>query len=261
MSVVIAGGHGRVALLVSHLLTDRGQLVTGIIRRPEQAAAVRAAGARPLVMDLATAPVAQLAEHLTDARSVLFAAGAGLGDAPGKANPVDHDAILAFADAAELAGVQRFVMLSAMGADPASHYPADPLIETFLRARGSADENLLARAALDCTVVRPAWFRDGPGSGLIELAGHTGPGEIDRADVAAVLAALITAPATSPRILELISGPTPIADAVDRVAQRAAADHDPAIGHPRPRTNPPERGRTAPDRETAPMGPTGQPRI
>lgn len=217
MSVVIAGGHGRIALLVSRLLTDQSRSVTGIIRRPEQVAAVRAAGARPLLLDLATATAEQLAERLTDARSVLFAAGAGLGDAPGKANPVDHDAVLAFADAAELAGVRRFVMLSAMGADPAEHYPADPLVETFLRARGRADENLLSRAALDCTVVRPSWFRDGPGNGLVELTEHAGPGEIDRADAAAVLAALVTAPATNPRVLELISGSTPIADAVSRV--------------------------------------------
>lgn len=108
-------------------------------------------------------------------------------------------------------------MLSAMGADPAEHYPADPLVETFLRARGRADENLLSRAALDCTVVRPSWFRDGPGNGLVELTEHAGPGEIDRADAAAVLAALVTAPATNPRVLELISGSTPIADAVSRV--------------------------------------------
>ncbi|SCD93125.1 NAD(P)H-binding [Streptomyces sp. OspMP-M43] len=214
MSVVIAGGHGRVALLVSRILADRGESVLGIIRRPEQADAVRAAGAQHLVSDLATATVEQLAQCLTGARAVLFAAGAGLGDAPGRPAPVDHDAIIAIADAAERSGVRRFVMLSAMGADPARNYPADPLVETFLRARGRADENLLARETLETTVVRPAWFRDGPATGNVHLTAHTGPGEITRADVAAVLAALLTAASTTPRVLELTSGTTPIAEAV-----------------------------------------------
>ncbi|EHM30427.1 NAD-dependent epimerase/dehydratase [Streptomyces sp. W007] len=217
MSIVIAGGHGRVALMVSRLLADRGDRVLGIIRRPEQSDAVRAAGARPCVSDLAATSVKQFAQYVDGAQAVLFAAGAGLGDAPGRANPVDHDAIVALADAAELVGVRRFVMLSVMGADPARHYLADPLVETFLRARGRADEDLLARCALSTTVVRPAWFRDRPGTGRVSLSASTGPGEIPRADVAAVLAALLTAPATTPRVVELISGPLSVAEAVNRI--------------------------------------------
>ncbi|MDT0422492.1 NAD(P)H-binding protein [Streptomyces evansiae] len=214
MCVVIAGGHGRVALMSSRLLIARGERVAGLVRRPEQAAALRAAGVRPLLADLATATADDLARHLDGARAVLFAAGAGLGDAPGHANPVDHDAIATFADAAERAGVRRFVMLSTMGADPAIHYPDSPLVETFLRARGRADENLLARDALDTTVVRPSWFRDRPGGGRVHLAADTPVGDIARADVAAVLAALVALPATAPRVLRLTTGPTPVADAV-----------------------------------------------
>ncbi|MGW3233755.1 NAD(P)H-binding protein [Kitasatospora sp. NPDC001095] len=90
---------------------------------------------------------------------MLYAAGAGLGDAPGQPNRVDHDAILAFADATRTAGVRRFVMLSAMGASPTRSCPADPLV---------------ARSPLDCTVVRPAWFREGPGTGRVHLAATTG---------------------------------------------------------------------------------------
>ncbi|EFL04114.1 NAD-dependent epimerase/dehydratase, partial [Streptomyces sp. SPB78] len=200
MCVVIAGDHGRVALMSSRLLIARGERVAGLVRRPEQAAALRAAGVRPLLADLATATADDLARHLGGARAALFAAGAGLGDAPGHANPVDHDAIVTFADAAERAGVRRFVMLSTMGADPAIHYPDNPLVESFLRARGRADENLLARDALDTTVVRPSWCRDRPGGGRVHLA--------------AVLAALVALPATAPRVLRLTTGPTPVADAV-----------------------------------------------
>ncbi|NEA40193.1 NAD(P)H-binding protein [Streptomyces sp. SID11385] len=214
MSVVIAGGHGRVALMVSRLLAERGERVASVIRRREQAEAVRCSGARPLVADLATATARDLTGHLTGAQAVLYAAGAGLGDAPGRPNPVDYDGIVVFADAAERAGVRRFVMLSVMGADPAKRYPDNALVETFLRARGRADENVLARHTLSTTVVRPAWFRDRPGTGTVSLAARTGEGDIAREDVAAVLTALLTTDATSPRVLELITGPTPIPEAV-----------------------------------------------
>ncbi|MFJ9444416.1 NAD(P)H-binding protein [Kitasatospora sp. NPDC101235] len=224
MPVVIAGGHGRVALLTTRLLTDRGLRVTGIIRRPEQAATLRAAGALPALADLTTATPDRLTQLLTGAHAILYAAGAGLGDAPGHANPVDHDAVLTLADAARLAGVHRFVLLSTMGAHPAAHYPADPLVETFLRAKGRADHDLLARPDLDTTVLRPAWFRDGPGTGLVHLAAHTGPGEIDRPDAAAVLAHLLTVPATTPRLLELTRGATPVHQAVTRIAARSLTD-------------------------------------
>ncbi|MFE7425866.1 NAD(P)H-binding protein [Streptomyces sp. NPDC057545] len=223
----------RVVLLTSRLLAERGRRVFGIIRRPEQAAGVRAVGAVPVVADLASATAGQLAQVLAGARAVLFAAGAGLGDAPGQANPVDHDAVLAVADAAQLAGVRRFVLLSAMGADPARHYPADPLVETFLRAKGRADQDLLSRSALDCAVLRPAWFRDGPGTGLVHLAEHTGPGGIERADVAAVLADLAWVPATAVRVLELASGSTPIHEAVGRRLHEPPAHdgHEPTAEH------------------------------
>ncbi|MGW8944186.1 NAD(P)H-binding protein [Streptomyces koyangensis] len=216
MSVVIAGGHGRVALMVSRLLAVRGERVSAVIRRPAQAGVVRDAGARPLLADLATASTEDLTELLTGARAVLYAAGAGLGVAPGQPAPVDHDSIVTFADAAEHAGVRRFVMLSVMGADPAARYRDNPLVETFLRARGRADENLLARSALATTVIRPAWFRDRPGTGMVHLAERTGVGDIAREDVAAVLATLLSTDSTSPRVLELIAGTTPVQDAVAR---------------------------------------------
>lgn len=223
--VVLTGGHGRVALAVARLITARGWQVTGLIRRPEQADDVRATGGNPALLDLATATTEQFAERLVGADAVLYAAGAGLGDAPGRPNPADRDAALTLADAAQLVGVRRYVMVSAMGADRRARYPKDPLVETYLRAKGEADENLLARPLLDCTVLRPSWLHDGAGTGLVRLAETTGVGEVSRADVAAVLVALLAAPATAGRTLELVSGRTPIDEAVAALTRRAPHDH------------------------------------
>ena len=226
--VVIAGGHGRVALAASRLITARGWRVTGLIRRSEQADDVRAVGADPVLLDLATATTEQFAERLVGADAVLYAAGAGLGDAPGRANPADRDAALTLADAAQLTGVRRYVMVSAMGAGRGARYPKDPLVETYLRAKGEADENLSSRRFLDCTVLRPSWLRDGPGTGLVQLAETTGAGEVKRADVAAVLVALLAAPATAGRTLELVSGHTPIDEAVAALTRPAGRPAPPA---------------------------------
>ncbi|MFD4234684.1 NAD(P)H-binding protein [Streptomyces sp. NPDC058542] len=213
MHIVIAGGHGRVALKLTRLLAARGHRISGIIRRSGQSGALRAAGSQPLLLDLTTATPGQLATALTGADAVVFAAGIGRGGST-RAHPVDRDAPLTVADAAELAGVRRYLMLSALGADPAMKYPADPEIQAFMRGKGEVDKDLASRSALDCTILRPSYFRDGPGTGLIRLAERTGPGQVDRADVAAVLAALVVATATAGRTLELISGTTPIDEAV-----------------------------------------------
>lgn len=220
MHIVIAGGHGRVALKLTRLLAARGHRISGIIRRPGQSGTLRAAGSQPLLLDLATATTRQLAAALTGADAVVFAAGIGRGGST-RAHPVDRDAPRTVADAAELAGVRRYLMLSALGADPAMEYPADPEVQAFMRGKGEVDNDLASRSTLDCTILRPSYFRDGPGTGLIRLADRTGQGQVDRADVAAVLAALVAAPATAGRTLELISGTTPIDEAVAAACRRS----------------------------------------
>ena len=52
MQIVIAGGHGQVAMLLHPLLTERGHDVRGIIRNAQHFDAVRQAGAEPVLCDL-----------------------------------------------------------------------------------------------------------------------------------------------------------------------------------------------------------------
>ena len=60
MQVVIAGGHGKIALITERLLAARGDVVVGLIRNPDHAADLEAAGARPVVIDLEKATVDEL---------------------------------------------------------------------------------------------------------------------------------------------------------------------------------------------------------
>ncbi|GAA2675704.1 NAD(P)H-binding protein [Streptomyces lunalinharesii] len=218
MRIVIAGGHGQIALRLERLLHARGDEVAGIVRRPEQAGALLAAGAEPVVCDLESASVGDVARHLEGADAAVFAAGAGPGSGAARKDSVDRGAATLFADAAEAAGVRRFVVVSSMGADREPPEGTDPVFAAYLRAKGAADADVRARAGLDWTVLRPGRLTDDPGTGQVTLADATGRGAVSRDDVAAVLAALLDEPGTAGRTLELIGGDVPVVDAVRNVA-------------------------------------------
>ncbi|MFI0261322.1 NAD(P)H-binding protein [Streptomyces sp. NPDC017056] len=219
MRIVIAGGHGQIALRLERLLHERGDEVAGIIRRPEQAGDLLAAGAEPVVCDLESASVGDIARHLEGADAAVFAAGAGPGSGIERKETVDRAAAALFADAAEAAGVRRFVVVSSMGADTKPPEGTDPVFAAYLRAKGAADADVRARAGLDWTILRPGRLTDDPGTGLVSLAESTGRSEVSRDDVAAVLAALLAEPGTAGRTLELIGGDTPVDEAVRAVAR------------------------------------------
>ncbi|MFD7531984.1 NAD(P)H-binding protein [Streptomyces sp. NPDC059849] len=96
---------------------------------------------------------------------------------PGAGEPtVDHGAVLAVGDAAQLAGVRRFLLLSAMGSARARSDPADQLRADLPASQGQDRPRPAGPPALDCTVIRPGWFRDGPSTGLVHLIAPDWPG-------------------------------------------------------------------------------------
>ncbi|MEU3610877.1 SDR family oxidoreductase [Streptomyces sp. NPDC006872] len=216
MRIVIAGGHGQIALRLERLLAARGYEVAGIIRKAEQGDDLRAAGAEPVVLDLESASVDEVAERLRGADAAVFAAGAGPGSGVTRKDTVDKGAAVLFADAAIRAGVRRFVVVSSMGANPA--HRGDEVFDVYLRAKGEADAYVQGLDSLDWTILRPGALTDDAGTGLVRLEARTGRGPVPRDDVAAALAELLETPATSGLTLELISGSAPVSVAVKAVA-------------------------------------------
>ena len=215
MRVVIAGGHGKIALLTEKLLADRGDSVAGFIRNPDHAADLEAAGAEPIVVDLESSSADEVARHLAGADAVIFAAGAGPGSGVERKQTVDHDAAVLLAAAAAAAGVRRYVMVSAMAADAAAPNDAgDEVFVTYLRAKGAADDNIRSRSGLQATIVRPGRLTDEPATGKVAAGTDTGYGSIPRADVAAVLVAVLDTPQTAGLTFDVISGDTAIPDAL-----------------------------------------------
>ncbi|MEY9895382.1 uncharacterized protein YbjT (DUF2867 family) [Catenulispora sp. MAP5-51] len=213
MRIVIAGGHGKIALLLEARLSADGHTVQGLLRRPDGADDLVAAGAEPVVFDLESATAEALAEVIRGADAVVFAAGAGAGSTAERKYTVDLGGSVLLAEAAKLAGVRRFVQVSSMGAGAPAAPGSDPIWVAYIDAKTKAEDDLRGRD-LDWTIIRPGGLVDTPGLGLVHLAITTGRGTVPRADVADVLAEVIEQRAGIHQTLELVSGSTPISQAV-----------------------------------------------
>jgi uncharacterized protein YbjT (DUF2867 family) len=214
MRVVIAGGHGKIALLLESLLAGRGDQAVGLIRNPAQAGEVQQVGAEAIVCDLEAASPGNVAALLSGADAVVFAAGAGPGSGVPRKDSVDRGASVLLADAAERAGVRRFVQVSSMGAGQPPGRDGDEVWAAYITAKTAAEDDLRSRD-LDWTILRPGGLTDAPPAGRVRLAAPPVPrGSIPRADVAAVIAGLLDDPGSRQLTLELVSGDSPIAEAV-----------------------------------------------
>jgi uncharacterized protein YbjT (DUF2867 family) len=216
--IVIIGGHGKVALLLAPLLTDRGDSVTAVIRNADQAVDVAAAGASPLLLDIETATAPELAAVLRGADAVVFSAGAGGGD-PTRTYAIDRDAAIRSMQAAREAGVRRYVMVSYLGSGPDHGVPQDNSFFAYAEAKAAADTALRA-TDLDWTILMPGRLTLDAPTGMIDPteAGAADDPRTSRANVAAVAAAVLADPSTIGKDLPFTDGDVPIDQAL------AAAD-------------------------------------
>jgi uncharacterized protein YbjT (DUF2867 family) len=220
MRVVIAGGHGKIALRLERLLAARGDEVVGIIRNPAQAADLAEQGATALILDLEKADVDSLAPELAGADAAVFAAGAGPGSGAARKDTVDRAAAGLLVAAAETAGVRRYLLISSMGASDAPPAGTDEVFAAYLRAK-AASEKTLRESDLDWTILRPGRLTDEPGSGMVRLARSVRRGSVSRDDVAAVLVALLDEPRAIGQTLEVVAGDMPVAEAVVAATSRS----------------------------------------
>ena len=216
MRIVIAGGHGKIALLLGSLLARRGEEVVGIIRDPRQTADLSAGGIKPVVLDLERATVDEVAPVMRGAAVAVFAAGAGPGSGIPRKYTVDEGAANLCTDAALAARVPGLIQISAMGTDDPP--TGDEVFSHYLRAKAAAEQHL-RDSGLPHVILRPGRLTDEPGTGLVELARHVPHGSISRPDVAAVVAALIDTGPLGAATLELVGGGSPIPEAVARASR------------------------------------------
>jgi len=210
-NILIIGGHGKVALLTAPLLAERGDEVTSVIRNPDHAPDVEATGATARIADIEKLDTEQLAELFRGQDAIVWSAGAGGGSAE-RTYAVDRDAAIRSMDAAAIAGVDRYVMVSYFGASTDHGVPEDNSFFAYAEAKAAADERLRT-TGLAWTILGPSSLTLDPPTGLIDTTADES-GSVGRADVAAVIAEVLHRDDTAGRSILFNSGSTPIADAL-----------------------------------------------
>jgi uncharacterized protein YbjT (DUF2867 family) len=209
MDVVVAGGHGKVGLRLLKLLAERGHRARGLIRNPDHASDIEDVGAAPVVCDIEA--LDDISECCKGADAVVFAAGAGPGSGIERKRTVDYGGAVKLIEAAKANGIDRYVIVSAISVDRPDEWSEQ--MRPYYEAKRDADKAVLD-SGLDHTIVRPGGLTDDPGTGLVTVGTNLERGEVPREDVAAVLLAVLETPSSVGKTFELVSGETPIEEAV-----------------------------------------------
>lgn len=216
--IILFGGHGKIALLLEPLLAARGDEITAVIRNPEHANEVLAAGATPLVADIEQLDTAGLAALIAGHDAVVWSAGAGGGD-PARTRAVDHEAAVRTMDAAVRAGVRRYVSVSYFGSSPTHGVDPENSFYAYAEAKAAADEHLRA-STLDWTVLGPSSLTLEAPTGRIDTAAGVSA-TVSRANVAEVIAATLLDEGTVYRTIRFNDGETPIDEALKLASARS----------------------------------------
>jgi uncharacterized protein YbjT (DUF2867 family) len=209
MDVVVAGGHGKVGMGLLRLLADRGHRARGLIRNPDHAIELENVGAESVLCDIEERD--DISDCVRGADAVVFAAGAGPGSGPERKRTVDYGGAVKLIEAAKKNGIDRYLMVSAIAVDRPESW-SEPMVP-YYEAKRDADQAVL-ESGLSYTIVRPGGLTDDPGTGLVKVGTDLDRGEIPRADVAATLLAVLETPGTIGKTFELVSGDTPIEEAI-----------------------------------------------
>lgn len=222
MKIAIIGAAGGIGRRLARRLTDHGDEVTGLFRRPDQSELVAAAGATPHVFDLIGDGPEDLAQALRGHDAVVFSAGAH-GTGMERTRLIDGRGVEKTIVAADAAMVPRMILVSAMPESGNGREVSEGFTH-YLKVKKEADQTL-ASSGLDWVIVRPGRLTDDDGNGRVR-AGLAEPyGEIQRDDVAAFLLEVLHEPRLSRHIVEVVDGPSTISEAVDTLVELNGTPH------------------------------------
>ena len=209
----VVGGNGQVARHLHPLLSGAGRVPVALVRSDDQRAGLEALGAEVRLLDIEQSDAAAFGTAFAGCDSVVFAAGGGPDGNIERKRTVDLEGALKSIEGARAAGVTRFVQVSAIGVDDPLPDDTSPVWRAYVEAKREADEALRA-SGLDWTVIRPGRLTDGPATGLVAVGNDVPYTGIPRADVAAVLAAVLDDDRTVRRQWNLVEGTLAVDEAV-----------------------------------------------
>lgn len=214
MNVLVIGANGQIGkLLVEQLVQEGIHEVTAMIRKPEQADALKEIGANVVIGDL-EGSVEDLAGAMKDQNAIVFTAGSGGSTGQDKTLLIDLDGAVKTMEAAEQQAISRYILISAYGADQREKWPES--IKPYYVAKHYADRALFA-SDLNYTIIRPGGLENEPGTGKIAVGTDLKPGSIPREDVARVIVASLQEEKTYRMAFDLIAGDLAVEDALGKL--------------------------------------------
>ncbi len=211
--VAIVGGAGKVSRALIPLLIEAGIEAVPLARRDEQLAELEQMGASPRRLDIEKASADDFLAAFDGCDGIVFTAGGGADGNVERKRTVDLQGSMKSTEAARALGIDRFVQVSAIGVDQPIDSSASEAWKAYVEAKRDADVALRA-TQLAWTIIRPGGLTDDDATGLVTLADEVERGSVPRADVAAVIAACLTSEDSVGRQWELVSGSTPVNEAI-----------------------------------------------
>ena len=206
-NILVAGANGTTGKQIVNLLKSSQYFnPIAMVRKEEQQKQFETDGVETVLADLTQ----DLTHTIKNIDKVIFAAGSG-----GKnVVEVDQEGAKRLMAVAKMANVNKFVMLSSMGADNPESVED---LQDYMKAKQNADEHL-KQSGLNYTIVRPGTLNNNKGKGKIELNEKLNKqGEISRADVAQTLVRSLHDDAPHNTTFEIIEGETLIGEAMNEL--------------------------------------------
>lgn len=211
--IAIVGGHGQVARHLLDELGRAGHTPVALVRNEDYRAELERRGAEVRMLDIERDNADNFASALEGCDAVVFAAGGGPDGNVRRKQTVDLEGSLKSVEGARKAGVRRFVQVSAIDVDDPLPDDIGEVWQAYVEAKRDADAALRA-SDLDWTIIRPGRLTDDPATGRVALGPGVARDDVTRADVAAVLAAVLDDPGTIGAQWNLVGGDTPIPEAI-----------------------------------------------
>lgn len=214
MKVLVIGANGQIGKHLVQLLKESDEhTVRAMVRTEEQVAYFEDTGVETRLADL-EGSVNDIAKAAEDCDAIIFAAGSGAHTGADKTILIDLDGAAKSIEAAEMVGINRFIMVSVIHAHRREYWGHTP--SYYMAAKHHADK-ILEQSDLTYTVVRPGGLLNEPGTGKVSAAINLDTASIPREDVAATIVSALTEEHTFNRSFDLVSGDSSISDALKTI--------------------------------------------
>lgn len=218
LKVAIIGANGKIGrLLVDYLKQDKTHFGTplAIVRNAEQQEYfTKEVKINASLTSIEHASVKEVAAAIKGYDAMVFTAGAG-GKGVERLFTVDLDGCTKALEACEMAGVNRFIVVSALKAEDRDFWWDIPGLREYYIAKRAADHDV-RHSDLAWTILQPGWLKDEPSIGKFTPLDQIdekikGDKSIGRKDVALFIKeALLHEKETLHKTLSLVNGDVPV---------------------------------------------------